>query len=79
MNSWFDLELRLAKNRTKYRHVQERMNKVREYWRNVLVRIIAIVKNLAKNNLAFRGGNEKIYQENNGKFFRLIEMIALIQ
>ena len=26
MNSWFDLELRLAKNRTIDRHVQERMN-----------------------------------------------------
>ncbi|XP_031273015.1 uncharacterized protein LOC116131511 [Pistacia vera] len=49
--------------------------KQKEHWENVLLRII-IVKNLSKNNLAFCGTNEKIYQENNGNFFSLIEMIA---
>ena len=76
MNDWFDLESRLVKNRTIDRHVQERINKEKEHWRNVLVRIIVIVKNLAKNNLAFHGNKEKVYEENNGNFLSLIEMIA---
>lgn len=76
MSSWIDLEMRLLKNKTIDKHVQEQINRDREHWRNVLFRIIAVVKTLGKNNLAFRGTNEKIYQENNGNFLSLIEMIA---
>ncbi|XP_058776763.1 uncharacterized protein LOC131651111 [Vicia villosa] len=63
MSLWIDLEMRLLKHKTIDKNVQERINREREHWRNLLLKIIAIVKTLGKNNLAFRGTNEKIYQE----------------
>ncbi|KAK4596796.1 hypothetical protein RGQ29_014721 [Quercus rubra] len=76
MNAWIDLEMRLLKNKTIDKNFQEQVNKEKDHWKKVLLRIISVVKNLGKNNLAFRGKNEKIYQENNGNFLSLIEMIA---
>jgi hypothetical protein len=70
MNDWIDLEMRLSKNKTIDKNVQEQINKEKDHWKKVLLRIIAVVKNLGKNNLTFRGQNEKIYQENNGNFFK---------
>jgi hypothetical protein len=68
--------MRLSKNKTIDKNVQEQIDKEKDHGKRVLLRIIAIVKNLGKNNLAFRGNNEKIYQENNGNFLNLIEKIA---
>ena len=37
------------------KNIQEQINKEKDHWKNVLLRIITIVKNFGKNNLAFRG------------------------
>ena len=76
MNDWIGLEMRLLKNKTIDKNVQDQINREKDHWKRVLLRIINVVKNLGKNNLAFRGQNEKIYQENNENFLSLIEMIA---
>ena len=76
MKTCSDLQIRLLKNKTIDKNVQKLINKEKDRWKNILQRIIAIIKTLGKNNLSFQGTKEKIYQENNGIFLSLIEMIA---
>ena len=76
LNTWLDFEMRLSKNKTIDKNIQEQINKEKDHWKKVLLRIIVVVKNLGKNNLTFRGKNEKIYEENNENFLSPIEMIA---
>lgn len=46
------------------------------YWRNVLKRVVSVVKKLASRGLAFRGDEEKFGSVTNGNFLMCIELIA---
>ncbi|TXG67053.1 hypothetical protein EZV62_008328 [Acer yangbiense] len=76
MSTWIDLQIRLEKNETIDKNVREKITKEKNRWKEVLVRTIAVVKYLAKHNLAFHGTNEKIYKDYNGNFLGLNEMLA---
>ncbi|XP_050386167.1 uncharacterized protein LOC126802569 [Argentina anserina] len=76
LKTWAELRMRLKKSQTIDKELQELIKKDTEHWREVMVRIIAVVKCLAKHNLAFRGTNEKIYEDSNGNFLGMLEMIT---
>lgn len=52
------------------------IEKEKAHWRNVLLRVLAAIQYLAKNNDAFRGCSDVLYEKNNGKFLGIIEMFA---
>ena len=57
---WVDLQTRLKQEATIGKQMKALINKERVHWQMILVRIIRIVKTLSRNNLSFRGTNEKI-------------------
>lgn len=46
------------------------------YWRNVLKRIVAVVKFLASRGLPFRGDNEILGSPNNGNYLGCVELLS---
>ncbi|ESQ33345.1 hypothetical protein EUTSA_v10009558mg [Eutrema salsugineum] len=76
MTQWMDLEVRLRTSQTIDKHIQEEINKEKKHWRDVLLRTIALVKGLAKKNIAFRGRSEKIHEDDNGNFLGMMEVFA---
>ncbi|XP_050056113.1 zinc finger MYM-type protein 1-like [Aphis gossypii] len=52
--------------------IQNEMN----YWRNVLQRVVAVVKKLGSRGLPFRGKNEQFGSNKNGNFMMCLELIA---
>lgn len=46
------------------------------YWKNVLTRVVAVVKALSSRGLSFRGDNETFGSPNNGNFMMALEHIS---
>jgi hypothetical protein len=76
MTTWYELRSRLQTDQAIDKTAQRQLEKEKDHWRKVLFRIVGIVKFLAKHNLAFRGSNSKLYDDSNGNFLGLVEMLA---
>ncbi|XP_066354822.1 uncharacterized protein [Miscanthus floridulus] len=76
MTAWYELRNKLQTDQTIDKAAQRQLEKEKDHWRKVLFRIVGIVKFLAKHNLAFRGSNSKLYDDSNGNFLGLVEMLA---
>ncbi|XP_026438767.1 zinc finger MYM-type protein 1-like isoform X1 [Papaver somniferum] len=76
MFNWIELELRLRKEKTIDKRIQEQINREKIHYKDVLERMMDGILFLAKNGLAFRGDSEKIYTKNNGNFLSFIEVLA---
>ncbi|XP_050916428.1 uncharacterized protein LOC127131554 [Lathyrus oleraceus] len=75
MTKWIELEKRFRTKQTIDKYLQEQINREKEHWEKVLLRIIAIIKYLFKNNFAFHGANEKIYEKGKGLFNELVNVL----
>nr|XP_022902366.1 zinc finger MYM-type protein 1-like [Onthophagus taurus] len=57
-------------------HHQSLIDIEKQRWEGILKRIILCIQYLGKQNLALRGTNSKLFDNNNGNFLQLIEMIS---
>ncbi|XP_042031109.1 uncharacterized protein LOC121777819 [Salvia splendens] len=76
MNTWNELRAKMGKDETIDKEIQKEIKREQERIRQVLLRLVAIVKFLGKRSLAFRGSNEQLYNDQNGNFYACVEMIA---
>lgn len=68
--------IRVANKETLDRVLVEEIEKEKNYWREVLKRIVSTVKFLAVRGLAFRGTDEKFGSLSNGNFLGCLELLA---
>jgi len=73
---WTDLTVAFKTERTIDQHEQRILQTEQKHWYSVIERILHVVKFLAKQNLAFRGSSNKLFESNNGNFLKAIEMIS---
>lgn len=74
--SWKEMKIGLRKRLTIDEHLQKNLRAEVLHWRETLSRLIKCVQFLGSQSLAFRGGSDVLYAENNGNFLKLVEMIA---
>ena len=68
--------VRMSNKNTVDQQREEQMRKNIQYYYEVLIRVVAVIKFLSERSLAFRGHEEKCGSPNDGNFMGAIELIA---
>ncbi|XP_047137413.1 52 kDa repressor of the inhibitor of the protein kinase-like [Hydra vulgaris] len=74
---WKELHQRLQRDSTIDAEILRKMKNEEKYWQQILKRLIALVRVLGEQNLAFRGTNETLYSANNGNFIKFVQYLAI--
>lgn len=74
--AWKQMEKKLISKNTDQICLQKPLSDEVRHWRDALKRLILCVQFLGVQSLAFRGGSDKLYDDNNGNFLKLVETIA---
>ena len=74
--SWSELTRRLKSSHTIDAESQRIVSSEINHWNGVLLRIVSIIKMFGRSCLAFQGTSDKLYQNNNGNFLKMIELLA---
>ena len=73
---WKMLEMTLNKGKTLDNKLQEQTREERQVWRQLLRRLLDVVKFQMKQNLPFRNQREDTYSSNKGNFIGLVELMS---
>ncbi|XP_047122997.1 zinc finger MYM-type protein 1-like [Hydra vulgaris] len=74
---WKELHQRLQRDSTIDAEILSKMKNEEKYWQQILKRLIALVRVLGEQNLAFRGTNKTLYSANNGNFLKFVQYLAI--
>lgn len=56
--------------------LEMQFNQEKEYWQEVLERVVSVIKFLSSRGLAFRGDTEQLFHQQNGNYLGILELIA---
>ncbi|XP_065675526.1 uncharacterized protein LOC136091745 [Hydra vulgaris] len=74
--NWIELKRRLQSSKTvDFLTEMHLLNEI-DRWNNVLKRTISIIIMMASQNIAFRRLSDKLYEENNRNFLKIVELMA---
>ena len=74
--TWHDLIKRIKGSSTIDAVQQRKMDETTNHWRHVLERLFSIIKFHGSQNVALRGTSDKLYDDNNGCFLKIVELLA---